>query len=117
MQGTTAVLLSFWMTALWLERYSPKLIIAVGVVAALAVVSYYSHRVFERELVPHLGPWADGQAHRWDSGQLPAWIELAWPAPRRISEIHLTFDSGFHRELILSASDSTTRTGATQRSR
>ena len=36
-QGTTAVLLSFWMTALWLERYSPKLIVAVGVVAALAV--------------------------------------------------------------------------------
>ena len=61
-----------------------------------------------RELVSHLGPWADGATHRWESAALPAWIELSWPAPRPISEIHLTFDSGFHRELILSASDSTT---------
>lgn len=62
-----------------------------------------------RELVTHLGPWADGAKHRWESASLPAWLELSWPEPRAVSEIHLTFDSGFHRELILSASDSTTR--------
>lgn len=61
-----------------------------------------------RELPANLGPWADGGSHRWTSVALPAWIELAWPAARLISEIHLTFDSGFHRELILSASDSVT---------
>ena len=61
-----------------------------------------------RELPATLGPWADGGTHRWESTALPAWIELAWPAPRTVAEIHLTFDSGFQRELILSASDSTT---------
>ncbi len=62
-----------------------------------------------RVLVSHLGPWADGGLHRWESAALPAWIELTWPTPRPIAEIHLTFDSGLQRELILSASDSTTR--------
>ncbi len=62
-----------------------------------------------RELFPHLGLWADGGSHRWESATLPAWLELAWREPRPIAEIHLTFDSGFQRELILSASDSTTR--------
>lgn len=61
-----------------------------------------------REYFPSLGPWADGRTHRWESLALPAWIELAWPAPQAIAEIHLTFDSGFERELTLSASDSTT---------
>ncbi|MDB6166204.1 MAG: dependent oxidoreductase family protein [Lacunisphaera sp.] len=61
---------------------------------------------FARELPSHLGAWADGGTHFWQSATLPAWIELAWPEPVRISEIHLTFDSGFQRELILSASDS-----------
>lgn len=63
---------------------------------------------FTREFFIGLGPWADGGAHRWESTALPAWIELAWPAPQTIAEIHLTFDSGFERELTLSASDSTT---------
>lgn len=62
-----------------------------------------------RELVAHLGPWADGGTHRWESTALPAWIELALPAAVAVREIHLTFDSGFQRELILSASDATTR--------
>lgn len=61
-----------------------------------------------RELPTHLGPWADGASHRWESAALPAWLELTWPEPRVVSEIHLTFDSGFQRELILSASDITT---------
>ncbi len=64
---------------------------------------------FTRELFPALGPWADGATHRWESATLPAWIELAWVHPQTITEIHLTFDSGFERELTLSASDHTTR--------
>ncbi|MBI1321149.1 MAG: FAD-dependent oxidoreductase [Candidatus Hydrogenedens sp.] len=42
--------------------------------------------------------------HRWggpmDPG--PAWLELRWDTPQRISEIQITFDSGFQRELTLS---------------
>ncbi|WP_438482650.1 FAD-dependent oxidoreductase [Oleiharenicola lentus] len=62
-----------------------------------------------RELFSNLGPWADGAAHRWESISLPAWIDLTWSTPQSISEIHLVFDTGFERELTLSASDSTTR--------
>lgn len=62
-----------------------------------------------REYHAALGPWADGATHRWESVDLPAWVELVWPAPVAIAEIHLTFDSGFQRELTLSASDHTTR--------
>jgi hypothetical protein len=61
-----------------------------------------------RELSAALGHWADDGTHRWESSALPAWIELAWPDPRSITEIHVTFDSGFQRELILSASDAVT---------
>ena len=64
---------------------------------------------FTRELFPHLGPWADGASHRWESATLPAWIELTWATPQVIAEVRLTFDSGLQRELILSASDSTSR--------
>lgn len=84
---------------------------AATVVASSALPTSPAPSVLDghtRELVSHLGPWADGATHRWESASLPAWIELSWPAPRPISAIHLTFDSGFHRELILSASDSTT---------
>jgi len=64
---------------------------------------------FTRELFSHLGSWADGASHRWESAALPAWIELEWPEPQAIAEVRLTFDSGLQRELILSASDATTR--------
>jgi hypothetical protein len=62
-----------------------------------------------RELPSALGEWADGGSHRWQSSALPAWIELAWDTPQPVKEIHLTFDSGFQRELILSASDAATQ--------
>lgn len=62
-----------------------------------------------RELPTHLGPWADGKNHRWESVGLPASIDLAWKNQISIAEVHLTFDSGLQRELILSPSDSTTR--------
>jgi hypothetical protein len=61
-----------------------------------------------RALTPAFGPWADAATHRWESAALPASLELAWPGPQSIAEIHLTFDSGLERELTLSASDSTT---------
>jgi len=62
-----------------------------------------------REHFSHFGPWADRATHRWESTSLPAWIELTWPEPQIIAEVRLTFDSGLQRELILSASDATTR--------
>jgi hypothetical protein len=45
--------------------------------------------------------------HQWiarleDDG---AWIELAWDQPQRIRHVQITFDSGFQRELTLTASD------------
>jgi Zn-dependent protease with chaperone function len=36
-QGGLAVWLSYWMTAVWFERYYPKLILMVGILAALAL--------------------------------------------------------------------------------
>lgn len=62
-----------------------------------------------RETPAGFGPWADGASHRWESAELPAWIELSWPEPITLGEVHLTFDSGLQRELTLSASDATTR--------
>lgn len=35
-----------------------------------------------------------------------AWIELTWDGPKPISRVQLTFDTGFHRELTLTSSDS-----------
>jgi hypothetical protein len=52
-----------------------------------------------------------GQSHRWDAplGADGAWIELAWPRPVRLAHVQLTFDSGFQRELTLSASEGVNR--------
>jgi hypothetical protein len=36
----------------------------------------------------------------------PAWIELRWDRPQRVREVQLTFDSGFKRQLTLSAQES-----------
>ena len=49
--------------------------------------------------------------HRWaaraaDGGQ---WIELSWHKPVLLDQIQITFDSGFHRQLTLSASDGVSR--------
>lgn len=44
------------------------------------------------------------EVHQW-SAAAPAWIELRWERPQHIREIHITFDSGFKRQLTLSASD------------
>ncbi|MBI1387792.1 MAG: FAD-dependent oxidoreductase [bacterium] len=50
--------------------------------------------------------------NQWQSlpdQSLPQWIQLRFPESKRIREVHLTFDSGLHRQLTLSHSDSTTR--------
>lgn len=50
-----------------------------------------------------------GEMHnRWiapmtDKG---AWIELSWEEPQTIREVQITFDTGFHRPLTLTAKDS-----------
>ncbi|MCH2161944.1 MAG: FAD-dependent oxidoreductase [Phycisphaerales bacterium] len=51
--------------------------------------------------------------HRWaaeveKSGGM-ATLELNWSEPKKIGLVQLTFDTGFHRELTLSASDYVTR--------
>lgn len=56
-----------------------------------------------------LGPWADRQTHRWESLSLPAWVELVLPDQAAVREVHLTFDTGFERELMLSSSDHMTQ--------
>lgn len=50
--------------------------------------------------------------HRWmsDPGEgLPAWLELRWETPVRVTEVQLVFDTGLHRLLTLSHCDSYTR--------
>jgi hypothetical protein len=52
------------------------------------------------------------EVHHWAARLAAegAWIELRWDRPQRIREVVLKFDSGFMRELTLSASDSISRT-------
>jgi hypothetical protein len=49
--------------------------------------------------------------NRWACpiGPEGVWLNLAWDPPQRISQVQLTFDTGFLRELTLSASDSVTK--------
>lgn len=58
-----------------------------------------------RDLIGKFGPWADQKIHHWSSKELPAWLEVRFPKPVEVREIHLTFDSGFHRELMLTMCD------------
>ena len=47
--------------------------------------------------------------HEWaapvEEGK-PAWIELSWGSPRRLRQVQITFDTGFKRQLTLSAQES-----------
>jgi hypothetical protein len=45
------------------------------------------------------------ERHSW-AAPAPAWLELRWDRPQRIREIQITFDSGFRRQLTLSAQES-----------
>lgn len=62
-----------------------------------------------RDLRADFGPWAKDAAHHWESTALPASLQLALSDPAAVREIHLTFDSGFQRELILTPSDHITK--------
>jgi len=45
------------------------------------------------------------ELHQWVA-PLPAWIELRWTKPQRIRTVEITFDTGFKRQLTLSAQES-----------
>jgi hypothetical protein len=61
-----------------------------------------------RDLRATFGPWSSDRVHRWESVNLPASLTLTLAKPAVVREVHLTFDTGFDRELCLSASDSLT---------
>lgn len=65
-----------------------------------------------RNLKAIWGPWSSDSAHRWESSALPATLALELPGPAPIREIHLTFDTNFEKELILSMSDHHTHRSA-----
>ena len=47
------------------------------------------------------------KSHRWTSEpntSLPQWIELTFPQPIALREVHLTWDTGFVRPLMLTPS-------------
>jgi ribulose 1,5-bisphosphate synthetase/thiazole synthase len=51
-----------------------------------------------------------GESHQWaapidSDGGGGAWLQLGWPEPSRLSEVRLTFDTGFARPLTLTMSD------------
>ncbi|HVU34179.1 MAG TPA: FAD-dependent oxidoreductase [Opitutaceae bacterium] len=58
-----------------------------------------------RDLRAKFGPWSADAIHRWESKTLPARLTLELPRPAAIREIHVTFDSGLQRELMLTPSD------------
>lgn len=62
-----------------------------------------------RDLRSDLGRWASDSTHHWRSAELPATLTLAWTHPVAVGDVHLVFDTGLHRELILSPSDSVTK--------
>jgi hypothetical protein len=52
------------------------------------------------------------EVHHWAapvSEGSPAWIQLQWPKPQRIRHLQITFDSGFQRQLTLTAQDTQNR--------
>ena len=54
---------------------------------------------------PHGDP---AEVHHWAAPVAeghPAWVELRWDRPHRIREVQITFDSGFKRQLTLSAQE------------
>ena len=51
------------------------------------------------------------EINRWTAplGERGAWLQLAWKRPPRLRQVQLTFDTGFPRELTLTASDEINR--------
>ena len=58
-----------------------------------------------RDLRASFGSWSSDSVHRWESAALPATLALSLPSPAPIKEVHVTFDTNFAKELILSMSD------------
>ncbi len=52
--------------------------------------------------------WRAKLSNENDPAAVGAWLELQWTEPQPITHIQLTFDTGFHRELTLSASNHVT---------
>jgi glycine/D-amino acid oxidase-like deaminating enzyme len=54
------------------------------------------------------GVHAEKAVKHWAAGMGPdgAWIEFRWDPPQVIRRVEIVFDSGFHRPLILTSSDS-----------
>jgi hypothetical protein len=57
-----------------------------------------------RDLRAAFGSWSSDSVHAWSSAALPAALALVLPGPVSILEIHVTFDSGFEKELLLTPS-------------
>ncbi|MDX2154074.1 MAG: FAD-dependent oxidoreductase [Bryobacteraceae bacterium] len=65
----------------------------------------------DRDYPANKATGAPAETHRWTAPMTPEgpWLELTFPQPRKLSEVVIKFDSGFQRELTLTASDSHTR--------
>ncbi|MGC4031130.1 MAG: FAD-dependent oxidoreductase [Tepidisphaeraceae bacterium] len=64
---------------------------------------------YTRTVSASWGLWADERPNHWESAELPATIELNLPRPANVRTVHVTFDSGLQRELILTPSDHITK--------
>ena len=77
-----------------------------GAAKAALVVDGFTRDIPDRRGEP-------AEVHHWAApvGEgKPAWIELRWATPQRVSQVQITFDTGFRRQLTLTASDSQNRT-------
>ncbi|MFA6287871.1 MAG: FAD-dependent oxidoreductase [Opitutaceae bacterium] len=68
-----------------------------------------------RDLKASFGSWSSDSVHRWESAALPAMLALELPAPVVIKEVHVTFDTNFEKELVLTMSDYATGKSAPRR--
>jgi hypothetical protein len=53
------------------------------------------------------GKWDNRWAAKMEADGV--WLELTWDKPQKLGHVQITFDSGFQRQLTLSASDSQTK--------
>lgn len=53
-------------------------------------------------LIDGVGRDEDEVCHHWESGGLPAWVELAWPEPALLSRIEVKLDTNLHRPIQMS---------------
>ena len=57
-----------------------------------------------RDLRSAFGSWSSTSHHGWTATTVPAALTLELAAPAALREIHITFDSGFEKELLLTPS-------------